>query len=532
MFKNYIFLMLLCLFQLQAEAKSDTLFVQADFERIEKALDEESFRPAYAHLLDVNISLSELLSLEGDGASKGFKLYLESKKALGLALHFSSFKLPKSGVMLIEDWQGQLLAGPYTAAHNTDGGSYALPLLGSSRLVIRYTQSHLEAHPEIDLRSVAHAFRDVPFSSESPARDFGNSESCQVNVNCSEGSNWGSQSRAVTRISVKVGQDLFWCTGTLMNNTNQDCKPYVLTADHCGEGANAADLDEWIFYFQYESASCNSPSSEGSLANKSITGCTLIANSGGAGDTDSDFYLLELSQEVPSFFNPFFAGWDRSGNTSSNGVGIHHPAGDLKKISTYTSAAVTDSWGGTVSGTHWRVRWVATSNGHGVTEAGSSGSALFNNQGRVIGMLTGGSSACTSSPGSGPNASDYYGKLSYAWESEGTANSKRLKPWLDPMNSGLDKIGGIAWPCLEEPLTGMDENASEKFTVFPIPVESDVFWNLPNIVVAKLYDLGGRRVLMQENSEYLRLDGLQEGMYLLELQDIQGGQFQTKILVK
>ena len=48
-----------------------------------------------------------------------------------------------------------------------------------------------------------------------------------------------------------------------------------------------------------------------------------------------------------------------------------------------------------------------TSNGHGVTEGGSSGSPIFNQSKRIVGQLSGGSSTCNS-----PNYSDLYGKMS------------------------------------------------------------------------------------------------------------------------
>jgi len=55
---------------------------------------------------------------------------------------------------------------------------------------------------------------------------------------------------------------------------------------------------------------------------------------------------------------------------------------------------------------------------------------IFNNNGLVVGTLTGGSSYCTS-----PTSPDAYGKFSYHWTSNGTTNDKQLKPWLAPNSS-------------------------------------------------------------------------------------------------
>ena len=94
---------------------------------------------------------------------------------------------------------------------------------------------------------------------------------------------------------------------------------------------------------------------------------------------------------------------------------------------------------------HWRLTWVATANGHGVTEGGSSGSPLFNyNNGnsRIVGTLTGGSSYC-----SAPNSPDIYGKMSYHWDQNTSTGNIKLKTFLDPNNSGVKILDGAYDPC-------------------------------------------------------------------------------------
>ena len=58
------------------------------------------------------------------------------------------------------------------------------------------------------------------------------------------------------------------CSGTLINNTNNDRTPYILTASHCLT-INYPELDyefseqekfavaNWVFYFQYRNIECN-----------------------------------------------------------------------------------------------------------------------------------------------------------------------------------------------------------------------------------------------------------------------------------
>jgi hypothetical protein len=88
-------------------------------------------------------------------------------------------------------------------------------------------------------------------------KELGASGPCHVNINCSpEGDNWQNQKRGVAKILLKVGSNLYVCTGALVNNTKQDGTPYFLTAEHCGGSASEADRSVWQFYFNYEQTGC------------------------------------------------------------------------------------------------------------------------------------------------------------------------------------------------------------------------------------------------------------------------------------
>ncbi len=273
------------------------------------------------------------------------------------------------------------------------------------------------------------------------AADFGDSKPCEVNVNCSEGANYQDVKNALARILIKQGPNYSWCTGTLLNNTGYTFEPYLLTAEHCGLKGNnivsSQDLEEWVFYFNYESPDCSNPATEGFLDSNRITGATIIARSDdGGGNDGSDFLLLKLMNPVPASFHPYYAGWIRANQAPQKGVVLHHPEGDIKKISTYGSPATSDTYN-TIPGTHWAVNWTATTNGHGVTEFGSSGSPLFDTQGLVVGTLTGGGASC-----SAPQYADYFGKLSYHWNENGTTSNRKLQNWLDPAGTGTLALGG------------------------------------------------------------------------------------------
>ena len=54
----------------------------------------------------------------------------------------------------------------------------------------------------------------------------------------------------------------------------------------------------------------------------------------------SDFLLVQLDDEPSMVFDVYYAGWDRSSTVPSSAVGIHHPKGDIKKISYEKYAAL------------------------------------------------------------------------------------------------------------------------------------------------------------------------------------------------
>jgi lysyl endopeptidase len=98
-------------------------------------------------------------------------------------------------------------------------------------------------------------------------------------------------------------------------------------------------------------------------------------------------------------------------------------------------------------GVHWRAEWDPTpailpgfptqtpgSAPPSVTEGGSSGSPLYSAERRVVGVLSGGPSACGST---GANLRDQYGGLFHAWEGVGTPTT-RMRDALDP--AGLNPL--------------------------------------------------------------------------------------------
>lgn len=365
-----------------------------------------------------------------------WRLRVSSDGAKSCVLHFDEFELPQGSELFVYNPDRTVVLGPYTSTDNDDGGSYAIGVVYGQELIIEYiaplakslTGQVKPIKPIIEMSAFSYFYRGAELYDNRASANFGASGSCMVNANCSEGDNWRAQQKGVARIYVVEGGYGGWCSGTLVNNTNYDQTPYFLTADHCGGSASAYEFGQWIFRFKYESAGCTA-TSEPSGSN--ITGCTKKARGPLSGG--SDFLLLQLNTTSTNLKNigVVYNGWTASPSASPSGVSFHHPSGDIKKVSTYTSQLTTVSYGdGAATGAHWMVNWASTAHGHSVTEGGSSGSPIFNNNGLVVGTLTGGSSYCTS-----PTSPDAYGKFSYHWTSNGTTNDKQLKPWLAPNSS-------------------------------------------------------------------------------------------------
>jgi hypothetical protein len=376
-----------------------------------------------------------------------WRLFLSVPDAPATSLYYENFYLPEGAVLYVYNAEKTHLIGSFGTHNNHESGQFATEIIYTSDCVLEYYEpANVKRPGRFTITGVANVYNAPEPPAYIKLKDskccgFGTSGSCNVNANCPEGNSWADQKRAVARILVKNGLNQGYCSGSLINNGAQDCKNYFLTANHCGAAVSAADKNQWIFYFNYQSAGCTNGASE--PTSSTMTGCTMrSSNSNGTNSdvTGSDFLLVEFNSAIPAAYNVYYAGWNASGTGSNSGVSIHHPSGDIKKISTYTSALTSRRYYSQLpDNSHWQADWVATVTNHSITEGGSSGSPLFNSSGLIVGKLSGGPSSCGAAASS---KNDYYGKLSYDWTSNGTTAATQLKPWLDPANSGITSLTG------------------------------------------------------------------------------------------
>jgi hypothetical protein len=339
--------------------------------------------------------------------SRIWRLRFDAGKAPWLSLVLSHFDLPEGAELHFYDEARQLVAGPFTSEDNREDGILPTPLVpGGAAVVELYVPWKAAFVPMVEIDTVVIGYRDItPLAAGS----------CEIDVNCPQGAAWQADKRAVARILFNG----YLCTGSLLNDVPQDCKNYFLTANHCI--SSAADASACIFYWNYERPTCGAGS--GSLSQYQ-TGSVIRATS-----SASDFTLLELNATPAAGFNTYRAGWSRTGVAPSSAIGIHHPSGDVKKISFENNPLVNGVYKGT---NFWRVQsWDL-----GATEGGSSGSPLFDPAHGVVGQLWGGTSQCPD-----PTTWDEYGKFSASW-SVGAGAATRLRDWLDPANAAPLTLAG------------------------------------------------------------------------------------------
>lgn len=307
-----------------------------------------------------------------------------------------------------------------------DGQTWWTPDMGSDEATLELELPAGAATSAVDLSvpRVSHIFENLSIpTQEELSTKINESAACQLDASCYEA--YANQRNAVARMLFTSGANTYVCTGTLLNDSQSTGTPYFLTANHCiSKQADASSLQtDWF----YRAPACNSRTLSSTTA-KRVNGAALLYASA---STDTSF--LRLNDAPPA--GAVFAGWDAGTQAlSTSVVGLHHPRGDLLKMSrgslnSLTSCVATSGTEFQCSGSagsFYRVSW-----SEGTTEGGSSGSALFKDGTHVIGTLYGGSSSCAAiaSP-------DFYGRFDVAFNAA-------LKNWLSSATPPTGPTGRV-----------------------------------------------------------------------------------------
>tara|TARA_R110002050_G_scaffold290260_1_gene443680 strand:- start:2184 stop:3800 length:1617 start_codon:yes stop_codon:yes gene_type:complete len=309
------------------------------------------------------------------------------------------------------------------------------------------------------------------------AQKFGLAGDCEVNVYDPNYVNYGREGiiSATVKLTIEGA-----CSGTLINRNTADNNLgyYVLTARHCIENIDFEKMHTVHFNYQSPDGFNASTASRnrGGIKEQSDdvvgdgyeynhkTKLRLVADY-----LWGDMALIEILTPVPVHFNVTFAGWNPSRFYMGTSVGfgtdaqnfpskyaaIHHPRGDIKKISgvnhilwlespiatgCYTVTTVVDVlfgwiWGNSTSTSvicnYVDNPWLNVPLfNYGILEPGSSGSGLFNINNDNIGVLSGGLSNCELP------VLEFYGKL------HANYSKNKIKNTLNPSNElWVDIIG-------------------------------------------------------------------------------------------
>lgn len=373
-----------------------------------------------------------------------WRLRIEATDAHSLNFGFTRFQLPQGAQLSVSAPDGRDRHGPYVASHATAGQLWTPPVHGSAAVIELRLPAAAHAGLSLELTQVNYGFRSFNAEQTDPK-----ALPCNIDVACPQGDEWRNEIRAVARILVS---GVFACSGTMLNNSAQDFRPYFLTANHCFD-ASGFEAASTVVLWNFQKSVCGgsaSASTGGVLdtnkAGDTQTGATMRANAlyltpGNPFVINSrpDFALIELSQTPPPEFKVYYSGWDRRDLAPVGVVGIHHPAAQDKSLSLTTRATIIGDVENTDDAALGSFKYFLKLEGwdQGTTQSGSSGSGLWNREHRLVANLTGGVNQ-TTCPHTG--AVDYFRFFS-AWNYS-ELPTRMLPPYLDPANSGVDVLDG------------------------------------------------------------------------------------------
>jgi len=362
----------------------------------------------YANEYEVDINVLQSATKVIDQYKTTFYLGIESPGAKSIAFHFDEFQLTNHSEMFIYDEEETMYIGSFNSKNNDFTGEKSTAVVKGDRLIIELTVPNHELRDlALHMSIVTHDFLDFMNFHEDQTSER---VDCNDNVACSSGDDWRDEIDGVVLVSGNGGL----CSASLVNNTNSDLTPYILYAAHCNSGGSNT------IYFNYQSYTCNGSSPQGynTMSGTQNLWVGSFSNNDGA--------LIRLNNNVPSAYDPYYNGWNKSSsNPGSNIVGIHHPDAWIKKIS-YNSTGVSSS------GNWWEFRYNS-----GRVIPGSSGSPMFDTSKRIRGMASYiQTNYCDPSPDCYCAQTYYHGyaKFSSSWN--------YIDQYLDPSNTGVTYMDG------------------------------------------------------------------------------------------
>ncbi len=498
----------------------------------DKVNDSDRSTPyRFGHEFKVNVDIKKDGTLDvlpnGDHI---YRIAIYSKGAKTLNFVFNRYNVPTGATIYLYSDDKTDLLGAYTNVFNRPDQMLGTWMVAGEKVWIEYREpKDVVGQGDINLGRVIHGYRSVT-DVEIKQKALNDSGDCNVDVDCNIGTGNAIKNRLKHSVAFVIMQG-FVCSGNLINNTNNDGAPFFLTANHCDAGPEST----WAFRFNWISPnpSCaTTANSTNTSVNQTTSGATRLAR-----NSKSDVKLLRLDGGLGNNWDLEFAGWDRSGRVPTRfTLGIHHPAGDIMKVCRDDTSPqkFTRSFNGNPSTEMWRINnWDV-----GVTEGGSSGSALFDRRGRIIGQLAGGFAACSGTNDNGQE--DWYGRFDISWNF-GNSNSTRLSNWLDPNNTGATTLNSISSNNVkvDDTVSVADQNnelTSDVAVLYPNPTDGvlNIVNNSGSKLTYNLLSITGQEVRkgeLTERNTVLDMRSTGSGVYFISITDTSNNKNITKRIV-
>lgn len=531
-----------------------------------KTGNAKPYRAGMTVAANIDLSSGTMVYLEDGRKIWTATVQMISPDLEALNFYYDKFNLPEGVRYYITNGNEKQFLGAYTYRNNNEfntfvnepvqGGIVKLELNIDANVKLSDIQFHIDRISALDRgqSALVRAYASDEKDGGVLKPTVGESSSCEINAICPQGTDYPNQRKSEARILISAfaGSPPGYCSGTLITDAAGSCKPYFLTASHCDDANQMDDarFSDWVFQFNYESANCDGT---GTIGGNSITGAKFRARSFYPSFPSSnphssklvgDFILLELNNLPPDSWGAYMSGWNRNpfppnlvNDPVKKYIGFHHPAGDIKKVSYGKNVDPNGAFNQTtVPSTHWFIAF--DPNDGGGMEGGSSGSGLFDGDGRLIGDLSGGRNStigdCPNLQGEEMGRAGLYSKFFTNWENTfdntqtGFGAKFRLKDWLDPNNQNIESIPGKAIPCV--PPSGIKEQQEllENSTLlYPNPASNTVhlkvnFNKAMNLKVEVFNILGAsqaRYVVPKSTSADFGMDvsSLPNGVYLFEI---------------
>lgn len=492
-----------------------------------------------------------------------WKTQFKVSDAPAIGLYFDKFVLPKGVNMFVSNANGKQILGAYSIENNsTEDTKFATEAVQGNTVNIE-----LNISPNVNINDIqlnmdkaAVYFASISYLAKYVSDDVligrdeygleGSSSSCMIEAKC-ESDHFAIALDASLQTLYVAGRGLSMCSASMINSlgntTATNCKQYVLTASHCqsngsgiGDTTNTA-FSQTLFRYNFQKTTCTSTTD---ALVETLTGASFRARSPYDGnrpiaDMEGDFLLVELRSRPPENWGTKLAGWDIGGqldysvNSTERYVGFHHPAGDIKKTSWTKELSRT--------GQFFTQQFPANASQGGIAR-GSSGSSLFNNNNRIIGIAsTAGDDDPTCGGGFGnPNLPDFllrinYYRISHAWEFA-PSPTQQLKVWLDPANTGARTMPAVTTLCNAvagqgggNSIKGTSDEFTNAINVYPNPSTGmlNVSMKLNNAkdISIDVYNALGSKVNSynianaQSVTQSIDLSHLNSGVYLVKFYD-------------